>query len=721
MLRQLRAAGDDPRPRRGRHADRRICPRAAALPADPGDARRVVKAAFLSAEDKNFYKHPRRRLRGHRPRRRRPTSRTAAQATPRAPRPSPSRWPRTSCSPTSRPTTARSRRRCSRSASSRPTPRTRSSSSTSTRSSSASAPTASPAAALNYFGKSVHELTIAEAAYLAALPKGAEQLPPVPPAPRPRSSAATGCIDRMVENGYVTARGGRGGQAEAARRQRRASAGTHTVRRRIFRRGGAPRDLRALRREEALRGRAVGPHHARSEDAGDGPQGAASTAWCATTRRAAGAAPVATIDDRRRLGRSRSPRCRRSPTCRPGAWRWCSSSGEHGPHRPAAAARLRPAPSRERETGAIDADDMSWAMRHGPRRKREVAGRRAQPGDVVYVEPIEDKPRPVTACARCRRSRARMVAMDPHTGPRARHGRRLLLSTRSEFNRATQALRQPGSSFKPFVYAAALDNGYTPASVVLDAPITIDQGRRPGSGRRRTTTASSAGPSTLRYGIEQSRNLMTVRLAKDIGMPLDRRICRALRRLRRHAAGARRWRSAPARPRCCAWSSAYSMLANGGQQIKPTLIDRIQDRYGKTIYRHDERDCDGCDADELERPGRAGADRQSRAGARPDDRLPDHLDAGRRGPARHGGTVVRARQADRRQDRHHQRREGRLVHRLHARTSSSASTSATTSRARSATARPAAVSPRRSSSDFMQVALKDKPTVDVPRAARASS
>ena len=91
----------------------------------------------------------------------------------------------------------------------------------------------------------------------------------------------------------------------------------------------------------------------------------------------------------------------------------------------------------------------------------------------------------------------------------------------SQFNRATQALRQPGSSFKPFVYSAALDNGYTPSTVVLDAPIEIDQG--PG-GRRleagKLSPASTTGPSTLRYGLEQSRNMMTVRLAQDVGMPL---------------------------------------------------------------------------------------------------------------------------------------------------------------------------------------------------------
>ncbi len=120
--------------------------------------------------------------------------------------------------------------------------------------------------------------------------------------------------------------------------------------------------------------------------------------------------------------------------------------------------------------------------------------------------------------------------MDPHTG-------RVLAMVggfsyaESEFNRATQAYRQPGSSFKPFVYAAALDNGYTPASVVLDGPLEINQGGSLGVWAPKNYSGKFSGPSTLRYGIEQSRNVMTVRLAQDMGMKLRGRICRTLRHL----------------------------------------------------------------------------------------------------------------------------------------------------------------------------------------------
>ena len=163
-----------------------------------------------------------------------------------------------------------------------------------------------------------------------------------------------------------------------------------------------------------------------------------------------------------------------------------------------------------------------------------------------------------------------------------------------EFNRATQAQRQPGSSFKPFVYAAALDNGYTPSSTLLDAPITIDDG----SGQLWTPAnfeGTSGGQHTLRFGVEHSINLMTIRLARDIGMPLV-------------VEYAKRFGIYDNLPPFLSMSigagettvlrmiTAYSMFANGGKRVKATLIDRIQDRWGNTIYKHDERICEGCDA-----------------------------------------------------------------------------------------------------------------------------
>ena len=299
-----------------------------------------------------------------------------------------------------------------------------------------------------------------------------------------------------------------------------------------------------------------------------------------------------------------------------------------------------------------------------------------------------------------------MVAMDPYTG-------RVLAMVggfsyaESEFNRATQAWRQPGSSFKPFVYSAALDNGYTPSSVIMDAPIEIRAGNE--VWRPVNYGGKFYGPATLRTGIEKSRNVMTVRLAQDMGMPLvaeyakrfgiydepRRRICR--------------WRSARARRRCCAWSPPMRPSPMAAARSTPTLIDRIQDRYGRTIYQHDQRKCEGCERDRLDRPGRARAGRQPRAGARPDDRLPDHLDDGRRGEARH-----RDRRARRSASRSPARPAPPTTRRMPGSSASrptswSASSSATTSRGRWGRAMTGGVLAAPIFTEFMKVALKDAP------------
>jgi penicillin-binding protein 1A len=167
----------------------------------------------------------------------------------------------------------------------------------------------------------------------------------------------------------------------------------------------------------------------------------------------------------------------------------------------------------------------------------------------------------------------------------------------SQFDRALQAKRQPGSSFKPLVYAAALDNGYKPTSIVLDAPIEIDQG--PGKEiwqPKNYDGTKSFGPSTLRLGIEKSRNQMTVRLAQDMGMPLIVEYSKRfgvyddLLPVLAMSLGA-------GETTLIKMVTAYAELANGGKQVTATLIDRIQDRWGHTIWRHDKRECLGCKAD----------------------------------------------------------------------------------------------------------------------------
>jgi penicillin-binding protein 1A len=166
----------------------------------------------------------------------------------------------------------------------------------------------------------------------------------------------------------------------------------------------------------------------------------------------------------------------------------------------------------------------------------------------------------------------------------------------SQFNRATQAYRQPGSTIKPIVYASALDNGYTPSSVLVDAPIEIDQGQGGGIWRPDDFSVGHyRGPTTLREALKWSLNTVTVRLAQDVGMPLIGEY-------------AKRFGVYDELPNYLSYSlgtgettvmrmvTAYSMFANGGKRVKATLIDRIQDRYGHAIFKHDQRECRGCDA-----------------------------------------------------------------------------------------------------------------------------
>ena len=185
-----------------------------------------------------------------------------------------------------------------------------------------------------------------------------------------------------------------------------------------------------------------------------------------------------------------------------------------------------------------------------------------------------------------------LVAMDPHTG-------RVLAMVggfdfkRSEYNRATQAERQPGSAFKPFVYAVALENGFTPSSLILDAPFVIEQGYGLGKWKPQNSSNKFYGASTLRLGLEKSRNLMTVRLAQYLKMDGIVEIAERMNiiddmpSVLSMALGA-------GETTLLKLTSAYGMIVNGGKEIIPTMIDRIQDRHGKTIFRHDQRPCVNC-------------------------------------------------------------------------------------------------------------------------------
>ncbi len=252
--------------------------------------------------------------------------------------------------------------------------------------------------------------------------------------------------------------------------------------------------------------------------------------------------------------------------------------------------------SKDRVTGTLALDGVKWARPAAGSERFKAISKVSQvlaPGDVIYVEPL-NRDQNTFRMRQPPEVSGAMVVMDPSTG-------RVLALVggfsydQSQFNRATQALRQPGSSFKPFVYAAALDNGYTPSTVVMDAPIEVDTGSG-GVWSPENYSKKFYGPQTLRFGIEQSRNVMTVRLAQDIGMPLIGEYAKRfgvydnLPNYLSYALGA-------GETTVFKMTTAYSMFANGGRKITPTLIDRIQDRYGRTVFKHDQRECRGCDAE----------------------------------------------------------------------------------------------------------------------------
>ncbi len=440
------------------------------------------------------------------------------------------------------------------------------------------------AAALNYFDKSVNELSVAEVAYLAALPKAPSSLHPI----RNRAAATDRrnyVVDQMVKNGYVSQAEGNKAKAEPLSVNPRVSspdayaAGyfAEEVRRELSERYGEKKlyegglsvrtTLDPKMQVMARRALVDGLVHF---DEAHGFRGAIQHIDIGSDWGVA-LADIPVLGDVQ-------------------PWRLAVvlEAGD-------ATARIGLQPGRDktgevandRATGQLTAEGVRWTGKKGVRSFLSA-------GDVVYVEPFEDKPgqfrlRQVPDIS------GALVAMDPYTG-RVFSMVGGFSFAQSEFNRATQALRQPGSSFKPFVYAAALDNGYTPSSVVLDAPIEIDQGPGLGTWSPQNDDNEGSGPHTLRYGVEHSRNLMTVRLAKDIGMPL---IVEYAKRFGIYddmlpvlsmSLGA-------GETTVLKMVTAYSMLANGGKLIKPTLIDRIQDRWGHTIYRHDERVCEGCDAD----------------------------------------------------------------------------------------------------------------------------
>jgi penicillin-binding protein 1A len=232
--------------------------------------------------------------------------------------------------------------------------------------------------------------------------------------------------------------------------------------------------------------------------------------------------------------------------------------------------------------GKIEFKDISWT--------KKDFDQLLKVGDIIYVKKIEDK---IYSLKQLPKINGGIVVMDPYTG------RVLALSggfsfKKSEFNRATQASRQPGSAFKPFIYALALENNYTPTSLILDAPIVLDQGEGLKMWKPENYGKKFYGLSTLRVGLEKSRNLMTVRIAQDLGLTKIIDFSKNLgiydnpEELLSISLGS-------AETTLLKLTSAYSVFVNGGKLVDPILIDRIQDSEGKTIFNNSKRKCVNCD------------------------------------------------------------------------------------------------------------------------------
>lgn len=464
------------------------------------------------------------------------------------------------------------------------------------------------AAALNYFNKSLDELTVAEAAYLGALPKAPNNysMTKHPDAAKERRDWV---ISRMLEDGHITPE--EAAQATAAPLEQKARSGeerfeadyfAEEVRRELMQRFGED----GLYKKGLTVKATVDPNLQEIADrilhkhlvAFDRTQGY-----------------------RGPLGHTDSLDNWKDSLVKLGAVPWLYE------WQPAMVLSVEKGEAKigftDGHEGLIKLDDLSWARRRSPEGKLAGAVKSADDvfkvGDVVAVEAkVSDKDKlddvedldangnggsksekqqkaeglPIYLLRQVPEISGALIAMDPHTG-------RVLAMTggwsykQSEFNRATQAMRQPGSSFKPIVYLAALEAGYTPSTIILDAPIAIDQGPGLPLWQPENFEKNFLGPATMRQGLQHSRNLMTIRMAQTIGMAKVAEVAErlgAVDKLQQTLAMALGAQETTA----LRMVGAYAEIVNGGKKVTPTFIDRVQDAQGWTIYRHDERKCDRC-------------------------------------------------------------------------------------------------------------------------------
>jgi penicillin-binding protein 1A len=443
------------------------------------------------------------------------------------------------------------------------------------------------AAALNYFDKSLDDLTIGECAYLGSLPKAPNNYDLAK-----HADAAlvrrNWVIGRMLDDGFISADDARAALAEplvmhprSATETVSADYFTEEVRRELVARFGED----ALYKGGLTVRTSLDPHLQAIAD------GVLRKGLENYDRQHGYRGPVAHVD-----ASGNWPEALASVNDPPGLYDWqlglvLSTDAK--------AAKIG---LRDGSSGEIPLAELAWARHVDDKHNLGAAIRKPSDaiavGDVVMVEKMakdsqgHDYPDGTYGLRQIPEISGAMLAMDPHTG-------RILAVTGgwsfqiSEFDRALQAMRQPGSAFKPIVYLTALENGMTPSTVVMDAPIVIDQGKGLPLWRPENFEKSFLGPTTLRVGLEKSRNLMTIRVAQAIGMnkiaDMAKRlgVVDELEPVLAMALGA-------AETTVLRLTNAYAEIDDGGKQLTPTLIDRVQDKLGHTIFRHDERPCDGC-------------------------------------------------------------------------------------------------------------------------------
>jgi penicillin-binding protein 1A len=445
------------------------------------------------------------------------------------------------------------------------------------------------AASMNYFNKSLNELSVSEAAFLAGLAKAPNNYHPVrhPDAARDRRDYVIG---RMQEDGYITSAEAKIARAEPLAVRERGD--TEVVADADYFSEYIRRDLAKDHGEAALYKGGLAVRTTLNPDYQRFANKALRDGLITYDRRHGWRGPLARIT----AGSDLEARFAQLPPM-PGLLdEWQVALVE------AVSPEKAVIMVKGGVTGAIPMSELRWAhsvlpeQHVGPPPKDATAV--LHPGDIIAVELVKANgdgvayPDGTYGLRQIPNVEGGMAVLDPHTG-------RVLALTggfsyaRSQFNRGTQAMRQPGSSFKPFVYLAAMEEGFTPSTLVLDAPFVMDQGPGLPKWKPRNYTGEYLGRATLRNGLEKSQNLMTVRLAQAIGMDKVAVVAEkfgVVDKLPQNLANALGAEVSTA----LRMTTAYGELVNGGKKITPQFVDRIQDRTGKTIFRSDQRACEQC-------------------------------------------------------------------------------------------------------------------------------